>query len=104
MNRNPRYRWPEKSDGCCVGFRLRSIGLIVALGVGLSPALAAAGDDLNSRYRNSLLEGQTHFQLGARSGPTTGAVGQVSPGRRPRDESLMPSLGPRLGGGQERDR
>jgi hypothetical protein len=103
MDQTPRYRWPEKSHGCCLGFRLRSLGLIVALGVGLSPALAAAGDDLNSRYRNSLLEGQTHFQLGTRSGPTTGALGQTSPGRR----SLMPSLGPKsegLVGGQGRDR
>lgn len=100
MNTNPRYRWPEKSDGYSLDFCLRSLGRIVALWAGLSPALAAAGDDLNSRYRNGLLEGPTHFQLGTRPGPMTGTLQQTPSGRRPTDKSLMPSLG--LGQGRDR--
>jgi hypothetical protein len=107
MNTNPRYRWCGKLGSWSFGFLLRSIGPIVALGVGLSPTLAVAGDDLNSRYRNSFLEDQTHIQLGTRSGPATGGLGKTSPGRRPTDQSLMPSLGLKSEervGGQGRDR
>jgi hypothetical protein len=95
----------ERLDASCVGFCLRSIQLLIALVVGLSPTLAAAGDDLNSRYRNSLLEDQRHLGLGPQTGLTTGALGQTPPGGRPTDKSLMPSFG--LGGSvneQKRDR
>jgi hypothetical protein len=97
----------EKFGGRCFGFRWHSIGLIVALAAGLSPALAVAEEDLNSHYRNSLLNDQTHFSLGTRTGLATGRLGQTPAGRRPTDRSLMPSLGPTARepvDGQGRDR
>jgi hypothetical protein len=97
MNSNCEHRgsdkWPKMADGSCFRLGWRSIAVTVALAAGLYPAIAAGGDDLNSRYRSQLLDDQTHLGLGTRTGFTLGGRAQTPAEKRPPDPSLLPKFG-----------